>query len=328
MSSGQADAVDLTVYAKTADVEATYAKKSDIPTVPSKVSKLTNDAGYLTADDIVGKQDVISDIATIRSGAAAGATALQSHQDISGKADKAEMTITPGTGENADKTTIQLKEGTSATVLTAHQDLSAYATIAQLQEQIQALQEALTSLQNSMPRKLSDLEYTAPKANITVKVNYKTKDSYTTVGNSDEAWIKVNGTAIKGSGATLTKVYENMSIGESLTFSCGYLTKNNKAFDGIYEIIINGKPWTYHPLTGLYSTGSDRISINGKSVYWDNVVKCPLENATYAFEDKKKGSNIFSLQGAGEYIIPLDEVFKSDDTTIEINVYYRYYDNY
>ena len=144
------------------------------------------------------------------------------------------MTITPGTGENADKTTIQLKEGTSATVLTAHQDLSAYATFAQLQEQIQALQEALTSLQNSMPRKLSDLEYTAPKANITVKVNYKTKDSYTTVGNSDEAWIKVNGTAIKGSGATLTTVYENMSIGENLTFSCGYLTKNNKAFYGIY----------------------------------------------------------------------------------------------
>ena len=87
LSSGQAKAVDLTVYAKTADVEATYAKKSDIPTVPSKVSKLTNDAGYLTADDIAGKQDVISDISTIRSGAAAGATALQSHQDISGKAD-------------------------------------------------------------------------------------------------------------------------------------------------------------------------------------------------------------------------------------------------
>lgn len=40
------------------------------------------------------------------------------------KADKSEMTVTAGTGANADKTTIQLKEGTSATVLTAHQDLS------------------------------------------------------------------------------------------------------------------------------------------------------------------------------------------------------------
>ena len=43
---------------------------------------------------------------------------------LSGKADKSEMSVTPGTGEDADKTTIQLKSGTSATVLTAHQDVS------------------------------------------------------------------------------------------------------------------------------------------------------------------------------------------------------------
>lgn len=35
-----------------------------------------------------------------------------------------EMIITPGTGANADKTTIQLKDGTSATVLIEHQDIS------------------------------------------------------------------------------------------------------------------------------------------------------------------------------------------------------------
>lgn len=34
-----------------------------------------------------GKQDAISDLAAIRSGAALGATALQEHQDISGKQD-------------------------------------------------------------------------------------------------------------------------------------------------------------------------------------------------------------------------------------------------
>lgn len=45
-------------------------------------------------------------------------------ESLSGKADKSEMSVTPGTGENADKTTIQLKSGTSATVLTAHQDVS------------------------------------------------------------------------------------------------------------------------------------------------------------------------------------------------------------
>lgn len=40
------------------------------------------------------------------------------------KANKSEMTVTPGTGANADKTTIQLKTGTSATVLTVHQDIT------------------------------------------------------------------------------------------------------------------------------------------------------------------------------------------------------------
>ena len=40
------------------------------------------------------------------------------------KANKSEMTVTPGTGANADKTTIQLKTGTTATVLTTHQDIT------------------------------------------------------------------------------------------------------------------------------------------------------------------------------------------------------------
>ena len=51
----------------------------EIPTVPTKVSAFENDANYLTEhQDITGKQDVIDDLETIRSGAALGATALQS----------------------------------------------------------------------------------------------------------------------------------------------------------------------------------------------------------------------------------------------------------
>lgn len=50
--------------------------------VPAKVSQLQNDAGYLTQhQDISGKQDKIADLATIRAGAAKGATALQSESD-------------------------------------------------------------------------------------------------------------------------------------------------------------------------------------------------------------------------------------------------------
>ena len=48
-----------------------------IPTVPTNVSAFTNDAGYLTSQDISGKQDVINDLETIRTNAEKGATALQ-----------------------------------------------------------------------------------------------------------------------------------------------------------------------------------------------------------------------------------------------------------
>ena len=50
-------------------------------------------------------------------------TVVVGHQDISGKANKSEMSVVAGTGANADKTTITLKTGTSATVLTTHQDI-------------------------------------------------------------------------------------------------------------------------------------------------------------------------------------------------------------
>ena len=68
-------------------------------------------------------------------------TALQA-TDVSGKADKSEMSVTAGIGADADKATIQLKSGTSAVVLTAHQDISGKAdkndtyTKAQVDEKI------------------------------------------------------------------------------------------------------------------------------------------------------------------------------------------------
>ena len=69
------DGVDLSSYA-TKDFVGEEINKLNIPT---KVSELENDSNYLTEhQDISGKQDVISDLETIRSGAALGATAIQS----------------------------------------------------------------------------------------------------------------------------------------------------------------------------------------------------------------------------------------------------------
>ena len=49
---------------------------------------------------------------------------FQGMYDLSGYAVKSEMSITDGTGDDADKTTIQLKSGLSKAVLIAHQDIS------------------------------------------------------------------------------------------------------------------------------------------------------------------------------------------------------------
>lgn len=79
----------------------TPEQTAKIAEIDNKQDKLTNaqlaninadHSKYLTQhQDISGKQDVISDLATIRSGAALGATALQSHQDISNLATKTEL---------------------------------------------------------------------------------------------------------------------------------------------------------------------------------------------------------------------------------------------
>lgn len=58
--------------------------------------------------------------------------------DISGKANKSEMSVTDGTGADSDKTTIQLKSGTSATVLKSHQSLSGKQDVIDAQHKLSA----------------------------------------------------------------------------------------------------------------------------------------------------------------------------------------------
>lgn len=102
-------------------------------------------------------------------------TVITQHQDISGKADKSEMSVVNGTGSNADKTTITLKSGTSAMVLKQHQDISGKANTADLatvatsgsyadldnkptilsQQQVQAM---IDEAVEDVPTKTSDLE--------------------------------------------------------------------------------------------------------------------------------------------------------------------------
>lgn len=55
--SGEGGTVDLTPYLKKTVADETYAKKSEIPSVPTKVSELTNDQDFTTktyVDGLVG----------------------------------------------------------------------------------------------------------------------------------------------------------------------------------------------------------------------------------------------------------------------------------
>lgn len=53
--------------------------------VPTKVSQLTNDSNFATTTQLAAKQDTINDLATIRSNASLGATAIQSVKTINGQ---------------------------------------------------------------------------------------------------------------------------------------------------------------------------------------------------------------------------------------------------
>lgn len=113
------NSVDLSNYYTIAQVDALLAALATVATT-GDFSDLQNIpttlAGYGITDVKIEGGVITIGNATI--------TPLTQHQDISGKAEKSEMSITPGTGDDADKTTIQLKDNMSTTVLTQHQDIS------------------------------------------------------------------------------------------------------------------------------------------------------------------------------------------------------------
>lgn len=200
------EGVNLTGYAKTADLAAvaTSGSYNDLTNKPTNVSAFNNDANYLVASDITGK------------------------------ADKSEMSITNGTGT----ATIQLKSGTSATVLTQHQSLSNYATVASLTQQIQALQNQIYQLQNSIPTQIGDLAQTA---NVTVRVNYKTSTTYPAdYNNSNYAWVYINNGSEKITG---TKTYTSLSINDNFIVKCDFKwpISGYPFYTGRYSIKINGE---------------------------------------------------------------------------------------
>ena len=205
------EGVNLTGYAKTEDLAAvaTSGSYNDLTNKPTNVSAFTNDANYLVASDITGK------------------------------ADKSEMSITNGTGT----ATIQLKSGTSATVLTQHQSIANNSTIQELQEQVAALQTALGNL----------------KAKVKVKVTYKTYN-YSSPYADGLNYLKLK---IEGQEITSEKTFElpisKGGLAWDWTFSSG-----NTFLYGFCAIKVNGVQLTQNickPITyGKYSLTTSNTS--------------------------------------------------------------------
>ncbi|MCR5697375.1 MAG: hypothetical protein K6G73_10435 [Marinilabiliaceae bacterium] len=200
------DVQKLLNFVKTADIEALlaeYAKKDAIPTVPTNVSAFENDANYITE-----------------------------HQDISGKANKSEMTITAG--DDADKATIQLKEGTSATVLTAHQSLE------DLQNQIDALQSALENLKLSQIEndKIGDM----PMATVNVVIENPT---------DAEANVTFLGKTLT-SGTTTFKVPAYSPAFLSVALSKYYIPGSFDYYSTTYEYSVEINNQKFDPTLGYY----------------------------------------------------------------------------
>ena len=164
-TGGGGGSVDLSAYAKTEDVNAGLATKQDTLIagngiiIEQNVISATGGSGgggsvdlseYAKTVDVnaglATKQDKISDLATIREGAAKGATALQSETDPIYNADKPSLALKSEL--NGKQDTISdlesIREGAALgkTALQEHQDISKLAT----KEEVATKQDKISDL--------------------------------------------------------------------------------------------------------------------------------------------------------------------------------------
>ena len=219
-TEGEVDTL-LGAKANTADLadvatSGSYNDLENTPTIPTKVSDLNNDSGFIssytetdpvfsasaaagiTSSDITNWNGKTSNTGTITSvkmngstisssGEADLGTVITSHQDISGKANASEMSVST----SGDQTTITLKSGTSATVINSHQSLTNY------------VQKSNTAglLKNDGTVDTSTYLTSAP----VTSVNNQTGAVSLTIPSASTATPQMDGTGAAGSASTYAK---------------------------------------------------------------------------------------------------------------------------
>ena len=177
--------LDKTEAAETYQVKGNYATKDEIPSLDGYATEeWVEGKHYLTEhQDISGKQDVITDLETIREGAAKGATAIQEHQSLEGYATEAWvneqgfLTQHQDISGKADKDSVYTKEESDAKYLTEHQDISGKLDKTEAAETYQPKGNYLTEE--------TDPVYTADKPNLALKSEIPSLDGYAT-----ESWVE------------------------------------------------------------------------------------------------------------------------------------------
>lgn len=197
--------IDISKYSTTEElmtILADYALKSNIPT---KVSQLDNDEGYLTqhqdisnlatkselTSGLATKQDTIDDLATIRANATLGASALQSvpseyvtETEMGSELSKKQNTI-------SDLDTIRSGAAKGATAIQSHQDISHLASKTEVSNAQTAAQQyadnAVAALVNGAPEALDTLDELAAALQDNKDIVTVLTDSIGTKLSKDEA---------------------------------------------------------------------------------------------------------------------------------------------
>ena len=111
--------IELTNYYTKAEADAMFATKAEIPEVPTSVSELTNDAGYLTSADLTTLSDEVDANAVGVAENAADIVSLESAVQ-SAASEAADAKLAAGTAQNmADLNAADIKELQDAGYITA-----------------------------------------------------------------------------------------------------------------------------------------------------------------------------------------------------------------
>ncbi len=114
--------IDLSGYVTDSELETALSSKADATDVSAIEDMIPSTAS--SSNKLATASDIPSTANFVEKSLTAGLLKNDGTVDTTAYAKQSEMSVTAGTGADADKTTIQLKSGTSATVLTQHQDIS------------------------------------------------------------------------------------------------------------------------------------------------------------------------------------------------------------